>query len=103
MNISREEFILFLKSDNVREENYGLAADDFFAIYGDPDENAVNLEFADKVKALLKEKNLTQNEFAEMIGKSPQNLSKMINNGSPTRKTIMLFAKALNVNFRDLS
>ncbi len=54
--------------------------------------------FADRVKAILQQKNLTQEELAERIDCTQSAVSKMLSRKSrPQRKTILKMATALNV------
>lgn len=54
--------------------------------------------FADRVKAILQQKNITQEELAERIGCTQSAVSKMLSRQSrPQRKTILKMANALSV------
>lgn len=104
---TRRELIEFLKSPAVRDENYGLAADEFFERFRDiktpaqmtprEDETWRRTNFGKNVRSLLKTSKVTQNEFAEKIGVSPQNLSKLLKSSRPTVSTVERFANALGV------
>ncbi|WP_153559454.1 helix-turn-helix domain-containing protein [Roseimaritima sediminicola] len=59
--------------------------------------------FADRVKAILQQKNITQEELAERIACTQSAISKMLSRKSrPQRKTILKMATALNVSPTDL-
>lgn len=49
-----------------------------------------------RIKELIKEKGLTQKEFASTLGMSPVGLNQLIN-GKPSYPTLEKFAHALNV------
>lgn len=53
------------------------------------------MTFGNGVRKILKERGINQNQFAEMLGKSPQNLSKLLKMDRPTMKTVEQMAKAL--------
>lgn len=55
------------------------------------------MTFGNGVRKILKDRGLNQNQFAEMLGKSPQNLSKLLKMDRPTMKTVEQMAKALNL------
>lgn len=56
-----------------------------------------------RVKEILEEKGLSQKELAEMMNKSPQYISNILNAGQGVSVNILVeFAKALQVEFRDL-
>ncbi|GIJ95808.1 hypothetical protein CAPN001_03770 [Capnocytophaga stomatis] len=54
-----------------------------------------------RIKDILKEKGLTQNELAEKLGVSQVALNKVIN-GNPTIETLLKIANVLEVDVRDL-
>ncbi|WP_392419882.1 helix-turn-helix domain-containing protein [Capnocytophaga canis] len=54
-----------------------------------------------RIKDILKEKALTQNELAEKLGVSQVALNKVIN-GNPTIETLLKIANVLEVDVRDL-
>ncbi|QDV42215.1 antitoxin HipB [Stieleria neptunia] len=59
--------------------------------------------FADRVKTLLQQKNITQEELAKRIDCTQSAISKMLSRKSrPQRKTILKMATALNVSPTDL-
>jgi transcriptional regulator with XRE-family HTH domain len=56
-----------------------------------------------RVKEILKEKGITQKEFASQLGMTEVGLSKTINeNGNPDLKRLNEIAKALSVPFSEL-
>ena len=56
-----------------------------------------------RIKEILDEKGLSQKEFAEMMGKSPQYISNILNADQGVSVNILIeFAKTLQVDFRDL-
>ena len=56
-----------------------------------------------RVKEILDEKGLSQKELAEMMGKSPQYISNILNAEQGVSVNILIeFAKTLQVDFRDL-
>ena len=62
------------------------------------DYGAVRLQFAENLRSIRKERNLTQEELAEMIGKSTEHISYLERGErSPSFEVIMDLAQALNV------
>ncbi len=56
-----------------------------------------------RIKEILDEKGLSQKELAEMMGKSPQYISNILNAEQGVSVNILIeFAKTLQVEFRDL-
>ena len=56
-----------------------------------------------RVKEILKEKGITQKEFASQLGMTEVGLSKTINeNGNPDFKRLNEIADALNISFMEL-
>lgn len=56
-----------------------------------------------RIKEILDEKGLSQKELAEMMGKSPQYISNILNADQGVSVNILIeFAKTLQVDFRDL-
>lgn len=59
--------------------------------------------FAQRLRQILKEKNLTQEELAERLNCTQSAVSKMLSRDSrPQRKTILKMARALNIEATDL-
>lgn len=55
-----------------------------------------------RVKDILKEKKLTQKEFALRMKMHSESLTRILNGGNPTMQTLENMAKALNVNIAEL-
>ena len=55
-----------------------------------------------RIKEVLEQKNLTQKEFAEMIGETPQQLSKWVNGVEPCLSALGRIAISLGVFIRDI-
>jgi len=60
------------------------------------------LEAIIRIKEVLEQKNLTQKEFAEMIGETPQQLSKWVNGVEPCLSSLGRIAISLGVFIRDI-
>jgi|GEM_PF-4095335 len=58
--------------------------------------------FRENVLQLLKDKNLSQSDLAVMINKPRQNVSTLLKKDSPSHKTLLEFARALNVDPAEL-
>lgn len=56
----------------------------------------------DQIKNILKQKGLTQKEFAEKLGTSLQNVKQLINKDTVKLSTLQTWAKVLNVPVADL-
>ena len=62
-----------------------------------------NCELHIRLKEILKEKKLTNKEFAQMIGKAPQYVSNIVNGTKPISITQLLeISKILNIEFYEL-
>jgi len=55
-----------------------------------------------RIKEVLEQKGLTQKEFAEMIGETPQQLSKWVNGVEPCLSALGRIAISLGVFIRDI-
>lgn len=64
---------------------------------------ALKEQLGKKIQLLRKQKKLTQEKFAELIGIDPKSVSKIENgNNYPAAETIASIAKALNVDVYEL-
>ena len=76
--------------------------EDWLEKYGDPEiEKFVekNLEIVDKVHTVLKERNISKAEFAKMLDKKPQEISKWLSGmHNLTLKSIVKMEIALGIN-----
>lgn len=54
-----------------------------------------------RIKEILKEKNITQKDFATMLGISISGLTQQIN-GKPSLSTLERYAEVLNINLWEL-
>lgn len=65
--------------------------------------NSQEATFAQRLRQILEEKNLTQEELAERIGCTQSAVSKMLSRDArPQRKTIFKMARALNIDATEL-
>lgn len=55
-----------------------------------------------RIKEILKQRNISIKDFADMLGVHRVNLSNQINTGNPTLKTLQQWADALGVDASDL-
>lgn len=63
----------------------------------------LKIKLGKKIQLLRKQKKMTQDKFAELIGIDPKNVSKIENgNNYPAAETIASIAKALNVDIYEL-
>lgn len=63
----------------------------------------LKIQLGKKIQLLRKQKKMTQEKFAELIGIDPKNVSKIENgNNYPAPETIVSIAKALGVDVYEL-
>lgn len=64
---------------------------------------SLKLQLGKKIQLLRKQKKMTQDKFAELIGIDPKSVSKIENgNNYPTAETLTSIARALEVNVYEL-
>lgn len=64
---------------------------------------SLKIQLGQKIQMLRKKRRLTQEQFAELIGIDPKNVSKIENgNNYPSAETLTSIAKALEVDIYEL-
>ncbi len=64
---------------------------------------SLKIQLGQKIQMLRKKRRLTQDQFAELIGIDPKNVSKIENgNNYPSAETLTSIAKALEVDIYEL-
>ena len=64
---------------------------------------SLKIQLGQKIQLLRKKRRLTQEQFAELIGIDPKNVSKIENgNNYPSAETLTSIAKALEVDIYEL-